>query len=216
MTKDFTKSELYEECYHAQERRSTARFVVFVMAFLLLILGLRFYWVNTFGGVVVDGSSMYPTLRSGQKLLMKYSDDGKEAKRGDIIVVDVRGYDECQTVSSGFLIKRLIALEGDTVKCENGQLYIMYSGTEEYQSLEETYAYYRTSEKKASYDFGPYEIGEGEIFFLGDNRTNSIDSRYGIENGSHLTDKLYKCSDIYGIVPTWAIEKQSILEKIFF
>ena len=57
-------------------------------------------------------------------------------------------------------------------------------------------------------------MGEGEIFFLGDNRNISMDSRYK-EDMSHL-DRLYKETDIYGIVPQWAIDKQEDLEKIFF
>lgn len=216
MERDFTESELYEEHYRFKERRSNVRFFTFVLCFILVLLGFRFYWTSTFGGVVIDGSSMAPTLQHGERLLIKYSDDGKEAERGDVIVVYVGGYEECETVSSGYLIKRLIAIEGDIVKCTDGQVYIMYKGTQEFVALDEPYAHYRTQQTKENYDFGPYEVGVGEIFFLGDNRNNSIDSRYGVESGSHLEDRLYKAKDIFGIVPTWAIEYQNVLEKIFF
>lgn len=217
MKRDFTESELYEEHYRFKERRSNVRFFTFVLCFIFILLGFRLYWTSAFCGVEVDGRSMFPTLQHREKLLMKYSDGGRDAERGDIIVIDVHGYEECKTVSSGFLIKRLIAVEGDTVKCIDGQVYILYAGAADYVALDEPYAHYEKS-LKASYDFGPYEVGEGEIFFLGDNRNYSMDSRYGLEDnvGSHLPDRLYKASDIYGIVPKWAIEHQKTLEKIFF
>lgn len=216
MQRDLTGSELYEAHYRFGERRSNARFFALVCCCLLFFCGLRIYWTSNFGGVQIDGASMNKTLLHGQQLLMKYSDGGKDAKRGDVIVVYVGEYAECSSITSGYLIKRLIAVEGDTVKCEDGQVYIQYAGEEDYQPINEPYAHYRSQYDKKGYDFGPYKVGEGEIFFLGDNRNNSIDSRYGIHNGSHLPNRLYKTEDIFGIVPDWAIENQKILEKIFF
>ena len=216
MRKDLSGSELFEAHYRFKERQSNARFLAAILLLLIFFSGLRFYWTNTFGGVQIDGDSMKNTLFDNQQLLMKYSDNGLDAKRGDVIVVYVGGYTECASVGSGYLIKRLIAIEGDTVKCHDGQVYIQYAGTDQYVRLEEPYAHYRSDYDKLSYDFGPYKVGEGEIFFLGDNRNNSVDSRYGLPQGSHLSNRLYKVEDIFGIVPEWAIENQKILEKIFF
>ncbi len=216
MEKDLTQSELYEECYRFQERRSNVRFVAWIAVLFLFVCCVRMYWVKNFGGVQVDGASMCNTLQDEEQLLMKYVKDAKEAKRGDVIVVYVGDYAECASVTSGYLIKRLIAIEGDTVRCIDGQVSIKYAGAEEYVNVDEPYAYYRTAQLKVDYDFGPYKVGKGEIFFLGDNRNNSMDSRYEEEKGSHLKNRLYKAKDIFGIVPDWAIKHQKILEKIFF
>ncbi|MBR2341362.1 MAG: signal peptidase I [Clostridia bacterium] len=210
--KNLANGDLYENCFHTKEKQSNARFFSVILALLLLFVGFRTFWTQNFGGIVVDGASMNTTLNTGDKLLMRYATAGAVAKRGDVIIVDVRKYPECG--DTDFLIKRLIATEGDKVKCEDGNLYICYAGQTEYTYLEEDYAYYYSN--KADYDFGEYVVGKGEIFFLGDNRLNSKDSRYGLIGGSHLSDRLYKAKDIYGVVPAWAIEYKSILEFVFF
>mgnify|MGYP000950271634 FL=1 len=185
--KDLRDGELYEYRYRYKSRRSTTIFYCVLALIVAAALGFRIYWTNTFGGVYVDGNSMYPTLHSGDELLMKY---GGDAERGDVIVVDVRSYgDEYDFGNTQFLIKRLIAVEGDTVYCEDGEVYIRYAGTEEFVPLDEPYI-----PDGEIYSFGPYEVGTDEIFFLGDNRLNSKDSRYK-EGLSHL-DCLYKESDI--------------------
>jgi signal peptidase I len=214
--KRLAESELYESQFHDKERKSNFRFTAVILALVFLFLGVRLLWVDSFGGVIVDGSSMNQTLKDGDRLLMKYAKKGR-AKRGDVIVIYVGDYPECQTVSNGYLIKRLIAIEHDKLYCENGQIYICYAGSETYVPLEEPYAYY--GQYQQNYNFGVYEVGEGEIFFLGDNRSHagsSIDSRYQQKDGSHLTDGLYKEEDIYGIVPTWALENCEKIEKFLF
>ena len=198
------------------KEREEGYWLYIVLALMLfLALFFRFWWTNNYGGVVVDGSSMYKTLIDGEKLLMRYVEDGEGIERGDVIVVNVGDYEECDGIEGGFLIKRLIAIEGDKVKCTDGQISICYAGTTEYVPLDEPYAYYSNPNV---YDFQDqeYEVGEGEIFFLGDNRNNSCDSRYKEWGGSHLKGKLYKATDVYGVVPEWAIKYSETLEKIFF
>ncbi len=224
MTKDLKDSQLYEGRYRLKESRASRRFWAILAAIVLVFLGLRIYWVNNFGGVKVDGPSMRKTLTSGQRLLMEYVDGNRIPKRGDVIVVDVSGYEEVQALNENrsdedklkFVIKRLIAMEGDEVRCTDGRVEIKYAGEEGFTPLDEPYAYYPNASAKKEYDFDTYTVGDGEIFFLGDNRTNSRDSRYMQEGGSNLVGRLYEAKDIVGVVPTWAINNQKILEKIFF
>jgi signal peptidase I len=210
--KEIRDSELYEQCFGFKERRSNTYFYTVLLVLLLAVFAFRLYWENTFGGVVVDGASMERTLQSGDKLLMKYLKDVDDLDYGDVIVVDVSAYKDCAGVRGSYLIKRLIAKEGDKVKFENGNMYIWYAGTDGYVLLDEPYAYYSN---KSVYKCSEYIVGENEIFFLGDNRNNSCDSRFKEISGSHL-GYLYKETDVYGIVPEWAMEKRDLLEKIFF
>ena len=151
---------------------------------------------------------MNRTLDDGDALLMRLAGTGKQAQRGDVIIVNVQGYEECGNID--YLIKRLIATGGDKVRCQDGQVEIWKAEGDGWEVLNEPYAYYgENDEYKTHYDFGIYEVGEGEIFFLGDNRSgalSSVDSRYEEQFGSHLQDSLYKESDIYGIVSQNTIE----------
>ena len=125
-----------------------------------------------FGGVTVSGDSMNLTLSDQEQLLMKYVRDGKGLDYGDVIVVHVEDYPEFsipnQNLSEAhktkYLIKRLIAKEGDRVRCEDGHVEILYKGEKKWVELDEPYAYYMDRE---IYDFAEYYVGEGQIFFLG-------------------------------------------------
>ncbi|MBQ2769572.1 MAG: signal peptidase I [Clostridia bacterium] len=209
-------SDLYEKCFALKEQGSTYRFFAIFLSVVLALFIFRFYWTNNYGGVLVDGASMCNTLQHGDKLLMRYC-DGEDAERGDVIVVYVENIPEIKAENekkeegkkTKYLIKRLIAVEGDAVKCTKGQIEIKYAGTDKWVKLYEPYAYYENADV---YSFGVYEVGKGEVFFLGDNRNESKDSRYNQTQGSHL-DRLYKVTDIIGIVPEWAIEHREFIGK---
>ena len=195
-----------------KEGKTDLIFYIVCALILACSIGFRIYWTDTYCAVTVSGDSMNQTLKSGDKLLMNYYKGDMTLTRGDIIVVDVSKHEECAHFENPFLIKRLIAMEGDKVKCVDGQVYIWYAGSAEYVALDEPYAYYTDA---AGYDFSEYVVGEGEIFFLGDNRNNSCDSRYNQLSGSHI-DELYNEEDVYGIVTDWAYENRGLLETWLF
>ncbi len=198
------------------------RFIGIFLVVLWTLLCLIFAWHSVFGGVQVSGGSMLPGLQDEDYLLVKYFEVGDELPHGSIIVLDIEHYPEVQEHNAKnpknptkYIIKRLIAKEGDIVRCKDGVVQVWYAGDSGFTTLEEPYAQYDSEAAKAAYDFvKDYVVGEGEIFFLGDNRSISKDSRYN-EGMSHI-GCLYKESDIYGIVPTWAIKNKKILEPIFF
>ena len=212
--KPFSESQLYQSRFGEKESKVTTVICIVVFLFFASLLCFRTYISAYFIGVEVSGSSMEQTLYNGEDLLMRKIDDTHKPNRGDIIVVDVRHYNfppKENEEPTDFLIKRLIAIEGDKVRCTDGVVEICYAGTDNFVVLDEPYAYYTNAKE---YDFQTYTVEEGEIFFLGDNRNNSLDSRY-LERKSNLAC-LYLEEDIYGIVPQWAIDYQKVLKWIFF
>lgn len=110
---------------------------------------------------VVHGQSMEPNLHTGQRLIVeKISYRFDTPHRGDIVVVDIDGFDVP-------LIKRVIGLPGETVEVRNNYVYI--NG----EILSEEYL---PVLRQRSY--GPYLVPEDEVFVMGDNRNVSNDSRY--------------------------------------
>ncbi len=120
--------------------------------------------VNLFLGQTrrVDGLSMEPSLEDNQRIIMeKVSYRFRPPRRGDIVVISrpERRY-------SYPLIKRVIALPGETVEIHDGAVYI------DGERLEEPYLDQNTTGR-----YPPSLVPEGHVFVLGDNRGSSNDSR---------------------------------------
>lgn len=168
-----------------EPKESAAPYIVFavVVALLLVVLIVNLLRVTYTFAVGVSGSSMEDTIHGGDILYALHSVD---AERGDIVIIDVHGDPDFEPDT---IIKRLIAKEGDCVKCEDGVVYVKPAGGE-YAPLDEPYT------KGVTPDFPEVAVGEGEIFFLGDHRDDSRDS-------TEVGTRLY--ADIIGVVPDWAV-----------
>lgn len=87
----------------------------FRLVLILLVLAIALFVVKRyfFGIVKVDGDSMYPTLKDGEHVLMKITDD---VKVGDIIILHV---DYEFGMDSEFIIKRVAEI------AEDGSVYVL-------------------------------------------------------------------------------------------
>jgi signal peptidase I len=135
---------------------------------LVLFLG-GFAWAAVlYRPYTVPTGSMTPTIGVGDRVLAQRV-DGDEVRRGDVVVFTDKTW-----VSNAPVVKRVVAVGGDTVSCcTDGKLTV--NGKE----IDETYLKGNVVEDKA---IPTVKVPEGRLFLLGDERQGSLDS------SAHLTD----------------------------
>lgn len=129
-----------------------------LLPYVLIILVVVLIRTFIITPVTVDGPSMNETLHNGEILFLKKFD--KSYDRNDVVVFIKKGKQDEK------LIKRVLALPGEKIKCVSG---IIYVNNEE---IDDSHAYGKTA------DFSEVTLGEDEYFLVGDNREVSYDSRY--------------------------------------
>ena len=160
--------------------------VLIVVAFAVALL-IKTFLLQAF---YIPSASMEPTLVEGDRVLVeKITTRFGEPSRGDVVVFEkdlgativepddggiwedvtgaFKGLFGFPTGTSQDFIKRVMAVEGDTIEGRDGKVFV--NG----EPVEEGYL----AEGTEISTFGPTEIPDGQIFVMGDNRANSDDSR---------------------------------------
>ncbi len=184
---DTYQSEVNSESSQPKENRSGfLRFLVDVLETLVLSVVL-FVTINLISARIrVDGSSMYPTLVSGEYMIVnRISYRLGNPKRGDIIVFHPPPKPKEE------YIKRVIGLPGDEIEVKNNAVFI--NG----QRLDESYL------KVTTNYIGTWQVPAGQLFVLGDNRNNSEDSHdWGMVPMEYVVGKAIL---VYWPPPAWGL-----------
>jgi signal peptidase I len=142
--------------------RWLAELVAMVALAFLLATMIRTFVVQPY---VVPSGSMIPTIEIGDRVLAnKFIYRFRDPRVGEIVVLDD------PTGSVPTLIKRVIATEGQVVDIVDGR--VIVDGV----PLDEPYTHGRPTEPQTVPM--PYTVPEDSVWLMGDNRTNSQDSRY--------------------------------------
>lgn len=151
------------------EQQSLLRWMVETALLVLLAFalaqGVKTFIVQPF---TIPSGSMIPTIEEGdyvlaEKLSQRFS-GGPE--QGDIVVFDDPGGDKPQ------LIKRVIAVAGQTVDVRDGGVYV------DGKRMDEPYTHGKPTTLEPGMIRMPVTIPDGYVWMMGDNRPNSGDSRY--------------------------------------
>ena len=163
----FNKNPMKDQPSEEKKLTWQQNVLLYVHDLIYLLAVIVVVFILAFRLVVVSGTSMYSTLWDGDWLLVLSNTIYREPEYGDIIVVCKESFNDSEPV-----IKRVIATEGQTVDIDFVSGMVFVDG----KMLDEDYTYTPTNQDEGM-EF-PVTVEEGCVFALGDNRNNSLDSRY--------------------------------------
>ncbi|WP_330240927.1 signal peptidase I [Streptomyces sp. NBC_00525] len=190
---------------------------------LVLALLIKTFLVQAFS---IPSDSMQNTLQRGDRVLVDKLTPwfGSEPERGEVVVFhDPDGWLRGEptpnpnaaqkflsfvglmpSAEEKDLIKRTIAVGGDTVECKKGGP-VEVNG----KALDEPYIFPGNSACD-DMPFGPFKVPDGKIWVMGDHRQDSADSRYHTDD---VNKGFVPVSQVVGraIVVAWPVDRWSVL-----
>ncbi len=169
------------------QKPSTARetlewLEVLVFAVITVIVVFSFI----FRIATIEGNSMLNTLHGGDRIII--TNLNYEPRQGDIVVVSRNAENSIngQKSSEEPIIKRVIAVGGQTVDIDYEKHIVYVDG----KALKEDYLGSPTVNNGCDVEF-PIYIPKGHIFIMGDNRADSLDSRFTRIGDGGIVDNRY-------------------------
>lgn len=145
-----------------------------IIRMVLLALLLAFFFRSfIFASYIVDGESMEPTLYDGNLLMVnKVVYDWQDVDRQDVIVFHANENED--------YVKRVIGIGGDTIQMKEDILYVNGHPLQEnyLDSLRPHDGRVFTNDFTLAGVTGKERVPKGHLFVMGDNRRESLDSRY--------------------------------------
>jgi len=164
-------SDDYDVIETSQQRPFWIELLLTILGTLVLAILIRLFIAETYE---VPSGSMLETIQLGDRLVgEKVTLHFEEPKKGDIVTFnDPDG-------SGVTLIKRVVATPGDVVDLQDGRVIINGSFADEpYTQGKPSYALDGHASNLSENIGYPYTVPQGHLWVMGDNRTNSLDSRY--------------------------------------
>ena len=147
-------------------------FVKTLLTYILIVIVVVLIRVFLIDPFRVDGSSMDKTLSNGEVMILnKIIYRKSDIKRFDIVVVEIVEKNSKGPDVKNKIIKRVMGLPNETIEYRDNVLYI--NG----EKMDDPYPSTETDDFSIE-DVGKTKIPGDSYFVMGDNRANSLDSRY--------------------------------------
>lgn len=177
MAKEVKETETETE---QKKKSALSEFLEFIAPIVVAIIIAMILKYVVFANAIVPTGSMLNTIHENDRVIAsrlsyKYS----KPERYDIAIFKYPDNEE------QLFVKRIIGLPGETVSIQDGIVYITGEDGKTHQ-LEEEYV---SEENKDHYN-GTFVVPENSYFVMGDNRDNSVDSRYWVTTNFVSEDKL--------------------------
>jgi len=176
--------------------RVVVDWIVTIVGAVAIVLLVKAYVINPYR---IPSSSMEPTLHCAQPapgcqarfsdrvLANRFIYRFRDPRRGEVVVFETPEAARIKCGAGGTFVKRLIGLPGETVevRLERGEGYVFVNG----RKLDEPYI---DPGRRSGEEFGPVKVPGSSYFMMGDNRSQSCDSReWGAVPRDNLIGKVF-------------------------